>query len=288
MKKSICIALCVSMLLLQQTIVAVPVIASSVLLDFAPNNTRMNSTMVLKYQDIHGFGTMDISSATPPVVIADPLFAPQFDSIANPPDLFPGGGSAVAKDIITGQLDFKLGFGVPVVGATHLDDTFMFHVSGRMSAVDARNAAGHESDAIVEGKAIADFYIDAAHGGAVAGDVVGFALFPKLSLGPFDTMMEVIVTEMDPVTGISNASAYMAPHPDFAHYLLGDRYYNIAYRYEAMVDFGVDPPYENQYSYTLGYSSAWVPEPAALGLILFGIACLPLVRRRRKIARYTR
>jgi hypothetical protein len=49
-------------------------------------------------------------------------------------------------------LDFKLGFGVPVAGATHLDDTFDVHISGRMSAVDAHNAFGYESDAIVEGK----------------------------------------------------------------------------------------------------------------------------------------
>jgi hypothetical protein len=107
-------------------------------------------------------------------------------------------------------------------------------------------------------------------------------------LGPFDTLMEVIVTETDPVTGLTNVTPYMAPHPNFAHNLIGDRYYNIAYRYEALVNFGVDPPYANQYSYTLGYSSVWVPEPAAFGLILIGLAWLSLARRRPKSAGATR
>ena len=281
--KKLCWVLCfVVMLFLQHSVFVSSVSASSVLLDFAPNNTKMNSSLFLRYEDIHGFGTMDVSSAAAPLIIADPLAAPHFDSISNPPDLLPGGGSTVLKDAITGQLDFKLGFGIPVAGATHLDDTFNVHISGRMSAVDAHNAIGYASDAISEGKAVAEFYLDAAHGGAVGGAVVGFALFPKLTMGPFDRVVEVIITEMDPVTGISVVSPYAAPHPDFAHSLLGDRYYKIAFSYAALVPFSVDPPYGIDYSYSLNYSSALVPEPASIGLIGFGLLGLGLIRRQRK------
>lgn len=280
--KRLCCLLCFLVVLFLQHVVFAPAVsASSVLLDFAPNNTKMNSTLVLKYEDIHGFGTMDVSSATAPLIIADPHVAPQFDSISNPPDLFPGGGSTVIKDVITGQLDFKLGYGVPVAGATHAHDTFTMHISGHMSAVDSHNAIGYASNAISEGKAIADFYLDAAHGGAVGGAVVGFALFPELTMGPFDRLMEVIVTEMDPATGVSVVTPYAAPHPDFAHNLLGDRYYNIAFSYAALVPFGVDPPYGVDYSYGLSYASALVPESASIGLMGLGLLGLGLIRRRR-------
>ena len=43
-----------------------------------------------------------------------------------------------------------------------------------MSAVDAWNSAGYESDAIVETEAAYIVFIDAAHGGSTSGATVGY------------------------------------------------------------------------------------------------------------------
>jgi len=264
-----------------QLVLAGPLHASSVLMDFAPNHTKMNTTLDLVYEDIHGLGTADVSSIAAPPITANPFVAPQFDSIANPPDLFPA-FSSVAKDAIKGQLDHKLNFGVPVVGATFPDDTFRFYVSGFMSAVDAHNSFGYASDAKVHGKAVAEFYIDAAAGGAPSGVDVGFIAFPDMALGLFDKSFEIIVTELDPVTGIINANHYFAPHLAFNEMLMGDRYYTITQVYDAEVPHGVDPPYALDYAYSLHpLGPNAVPEPAAIGIIVLGLMFVGMMRRRR-------
>jgi hypothetical protein len=257
--------------------------ADSVLHDWAPNFATLDTELTLAYEDMHGLGLRDTSFAAGPHVIANSYLSNHYDSIATPLDLRPSYSSVAPKDIITGRLDFKLDFGSPVLGSTLPDDTFALDVSGVMSAMDAINSYGYESDAIVEGKATSLFYIDATHGGGTPGAKVGYVLFPKLSLRAFDTALEIHIVETDPVTGASVASSYHAPHGDVAHQINGDRYYEIDVFYSALVPYGVDPYYECPYEYTVSYGNSYghgVPEPSAL--FLGGIAVLGMVLRRRR------
>ena len=260
--------------------------ADSVLHDWAPNFATLDSELWLKYDNIHGIpGAADVNHAAGPHVIANSFLSNHHDSIANPPDLHPLYGDP--KDIVTGRLEYKLDHGSPVLGSTLANDTFDMNVNGVMSAVAAINTHGYESDAIVEGKAASIFFIDATHGGGAPGAFVGYALFPKLSLRPFDTALEVHVVETDPATGFSVATSYAAPHVAVAHQILGDRFYEIEILYSAKVPYGVDPDYEGLYTYTLSYRDPnaggnAVPEPSAT--VLAGIAVLgfALLRRHRR------
>ena len=83
-----------------------------------------------------------------------------------------------------------------------------------MSAMDAHNSSGYESDAIVEAKAVSKFYIDAAHGGGTPGGRVGYLLFPKLDLGPHDRVKDIHIAETDPLTGIIASTSFIGPHPE--------------------------------------------------------------------------
>jgi hypothetical protein len=262
--------------------------ADSVLHDWAPNFATLDTELTLAYEDMYGLGLRDASSAFGPHVIANSYLSSHYDSIVTPPDLYPAYSSAAPKDRITGRLDFKLDFGSPVLGSILPDDTFALDVNGMLSAVDAFNSYGYESDAIVEGKAASLFYIDATHGGGTPGARVGYVLFPEMSLRAFDTALEVHVVETDPVTGASVASSYVAPHGDVAHQINGDRYYEIQVFYSALVPYGVDPYYGCPYEYTVSYGNPYghgVPEPSAL--ILGGISILGMVcfRRRRHLSR---
>ena len=225
--------------------------ADSVLHDWAPNFATLDTELTLAYEDMYGFGLRDTSSAFGPHVIANSYLSNHYDSIANPPDLFPAFGPP--KDIVTGRLEYKLDFGAPVLGSTLPDDTFDMNVSGNMSAMDAWNSYGYESDAIVEAKTASYFYIDATHGGGTPGALVGYVLFPELMLQPFDTALEVYVLETDPVTGATASFSYAAPHADIAQEIRGDLRYDIEILYSKLVPYGVDPAYDFAYKYNLSY-----------------------------------
>ena len=239
----------------------------SVLDDWAPNFATLDTEMHLIYEDIYGLGTKDDSSASGPHVIANSRVSNHYDSIATPPTLLPGGGSSYTKDYISGRLEFNLDFGSPVFGSTLPDDTFSVNIQGVMSAMDAHNAAGHKADAIVDAKAVSKFYIDATYGGGTPGTRVGFVLFPKLELGPFDTVKNITVAETDPLTSAIVSTSFIGPHPDVAMPILGDRFYEITFEYEALVPYGVDPPYQCPYGYQASYGNPYgggasgVPEP---------------------------
>ena len=215
-------------------------IGDSVLDDWAPNFATLDTQMHLIYEDIYGHGTRDDSPASGPHVIANSRVSNHYDSIATPTTLLPGGGSSFpAKDYISGRLEFNLDFGAPVLGSTLPDDTFSVNIQGVMSAMDAHNTAGYESNAIVEAKAVSKFFIDATHGGGTPGGPVGFVLFPKLVLGPYDTVKNITVAETDPVTSAIVSTSFVGPHPDVAMPILGDRFYEITFEYGALVPFGV-------------------------------------------------
>ncbi|MBC20084.1 MAG: hypothetical protein CMJ74_07465 [Planctomycetaceae bacterium] len=250
--------------------------ADSVLDKWSPNFATLDTTMWLKYEDIHGYGTADVSNAPGPHIIANSRISSHYESIANPIDLFPAGGSSVSKDFISGRMNFKLDFGSPVLGSTLPDDTFSVDIQGTMSAYDARNGWGHESNAVVQAKAVSEFFIDANHGGGVAGARVGYLLFPKLEFGPWDTVKDIYIIETDPVSGAIASSSFIGPHPEFAVPILGDRSYNVSVQYAALVPFGTDPPYYCPYSYHASYSNPYggssaVPEPNSTMLLLLGL-----------------
>ncbi len=149
-----------------------------------------------------------------------------------------------------------------------------------MSAVDAWNSAGYESDAIVEAEAAYIVFIDAAHGGSTSGATVGYLLFPELALNPFDTALDVLIKETDPVTTVSRTSSYSAPHRELSHPLLGDRYYEIQVFYSAKVPYGIDPYYSCPYSYSTSYHNPYsggvAPEPSSIVVLVTGLL---LIRR---------
>ena len=261
--------------------------ADSVLHDWAPNFATLDTELWLKYDNIYGIpAAADVRYASGPHVIANSYLSNHYDSIANPPDLFPAFGPP--KDVVTGRLEYKLDFGAPVLGSTLPDDTFDMKVSGNMSATDAWNSHGYESNAIVEAKTASYFYIDATHGGGTPGALVGYVLFPELMLQPFDTALEVHVLETDPVTGATASFSYAAPHADIAQEIRGNLRYDIQILYSKLVPYGVDPAYAFRYSYNLSYrdpnsgGGGAVPEPSATVLAGIVVMGLGLLRRRRK------
>ena len=259
--------------------------AASVLDDWAPNFATLATTMWLKYEDIHGLGTADVSSAIGPHVIANSRISNHYESIANPVDLFPAGGSAASPmDYISGRTHFKLDFGSPVLGSTLADDTFSLDIQGTMSAYDSHNGWGHPSNALVNAKAVSEFFIDATYGSGTSGTRVGYLLFPKLDFGPWDTVKNVYIAETDPISGAIVSNTYLGPHPAFAAPILGDRFYRVSFEYAAMVPFGVDPFYSCPYSFHTSYSnpyggSSYVPEPSAVALLFLGLLTLFSVGR---------
>ena len=259
----------------------------SVLHDFAPNFATLDTEMWLIYEDTHGSGTTDTSTATGPHVIANSYLSNHYDSVAAPLMLTPGGGSTYAKDYITGATRFNLDFGSPVLGSTLPDDQFTLDISGTMSAMDAHNSAGDPSDAKVEVKALSKFYIDASHGGGTSGARVGYLLFDKLALNSFETKKNVFVTEIHPGSGARVYSDFYGPHPAVSVPLIGDRFYEVSFEYQAIVPYGVDPPYHCPYGYQTSYGNPYggggsgVPEPATLALMVIALGGVAAVRRRR-------
>lgn len=264
----------------------VPMLASapapaSVVLDFVPNLVFLTAEIQAGFLDPGGTSTAADVDAPPAVfgTAPDTTLSTAFTTTAS---LRPA-ASAEPKDIAEGALEAAFEFGAPFAGATSPLDRISFDINGTASAVDARNAAGNPSNAVVEGKASAEFFVDALFGGVSPGDVVGQIQLGDLrALAPFETALEINVFEnSSPIPILTHGAGAAAT----AVQLRADNFYLVSLDYRMEVPFGNDPPFSFAIDIPLAPASS-LPEPGSgllvsLGMLLASAA----VRRRRPSAR---
>jgi hypothetical protein len=193
----------------------------------------------------------DFSSATDSVLVAADMPSGTANATAS---ILPAGGGA-AKDRVDGSLTAGFEYGIPFGGTGQ--DTLLLEATGMGSATLSKNSNGNNADAVVEGEARAEFFID-----IVAGmDCDTFFNMPAVRLlEPHETLLEINVI-LDP-GGAGQLLATLSPGSPAQTILLPeDHSYLIQLNYDYRVPFGVDPPFSFSYMVSIGES----PSVPALG-----------------------
>jgi len=156
-------------------------------------------------------------------------------------------------------------------------DQIAFEVAGTVSAVDARNSAGHPAAAFVTPRGKVKFFLDAKDGGVAPGTMVGYLSFPALrNLLLYEELLTVQVTQEGLPAISADVLTMNAGDPSATALLYAGAAYLITLDYMAKAPSGTDPPFS--VGYMVGVNT---PEPATLSLLAVGGAAL-LRRSRRK------
>ena len=255
------------------------VFASSFLLEFAPTGTRMQSNMVLAYNDSGGLYSESLDDSG--VIPVDPHVAPEFHALSTPADLFPP-SSSEPLDFISGGVDLELGLAHPVPGANQDNDRILFITRGDLGAVDASAHTGPLTGH-VHSYAKVELPVQIT-GGAEKDDPVGLLVVPAMDLGPGNFEAEFRIGHylyydngviVGTVTYIRKV-----PHIGFTYSLVAGTEYWIEFEYEANALAG--DAFSFDFSMEATLVNTWViPEPATIGPMMIGLVCLSLARRRR-------
>ena len=261
----------ISVSLLVLVVWVMPVQASSLLQQYAPNMIALRADIIAAFQGT-GSTAADATSDSKGATVdwrmthlgTTSVSATQYPWI-----------SSVGKDIADGQFDMSFEYGTPVSGSTVTADTLTFSMDTTVSSMDGHNAVANQAAARVVADGLATFFTDS--GAGTWGTVLGVMEMPGLrELEDYELLMNLQVKE----SACSSCSTML-----LADLNAGDtaktiditdgRFYEISFQYIAEAPFGIDP------HYTLHYSTRMVPEPCT-GLILGGSGILALLRRSRR------
>ncbi len=176
-----------------------------------------------------------------------------------------------AKDLVVGTVSSEFGYGTPT--GPLLIDSVRLRAFGTASAVNAFDTAGGPADAVVEGRAFAEFYVDPVLP-SCSGDIGLPALRP---LAPYETRLEIQVLQMPAgTTSFIPIFTQMAGDPPTLVPITPNAFYRIVLDYRLRVPHSNDPPYDADITVTVMGAPA-VPAMSVdrrlllvMGLLLLG------------------
>ena len=257
-------------------VVAGSVRADSLLAQHSANGGRLEATLTAGFNDPNGTSVpgTDFQTDGPHSDQTDASLSP-IASAAATLTTFPVGVSD-PTDIAEGTLTVDFEYGSPVLGSSVADDTLEFSIDATLSALDAHNSVGAESDTFVNAKGTFDFFLDPGFGGAPTGALVGQLDLPALrALDPFELVLSLMVTQDSSLV----ASLFAGDAASSVDLFSGSAYL-VTYQFAALVPFGFDPHFTtlDGLRFTPAAIRVIPAPPAAVGAVPCGLL---LLRRRR-------
>ena len=230
---------------------ASPASAVTYLDDCAHNGVLLKSELTIGYQGLgHTTGTfvpglpipaLDLVVSAPPVspLVVNP--APGGTAAIGPITRFPLGGGG-AKDQVEGRVESVFEFGTP--SGTAPVDSFRLRALGMASAVSSHNSVGNPADAHVFARATAEFFNGLTPVSGPATTCAGVVRVAQMRpLLPYETLMELRVVRDFTGTPVLVANQFPGDPPLVVTLIPGENY-QIQFRYEYHVPFGVDPDFD--------------------------------------------
>ena len=260
------------------------VFATSFVFEFASASTRMQSNMVLAYNDPGGLYSESLDASG--VIAVDPHVAPEFHANSAPTNLYPP-SSSESQDFISGHVDLEFSLGGPVTGANQNNDRILFITRGNLGAVDASGHTGPLTGH-VHSYAMVELPVEVA-AGAQQDDPVGTFVVSEITI-PEWSEAEVILYEVSYTEeGTPSPQTIVAwlPLAGWSYDLLAGYEYWIQFEFEANVPAGSAISYDIVIGVDL--LNTWgIPEPATIGPMMIGLVYVSLARRRRAFHIYCR